>query len=122
MFYTIKLGYLRSWVPSVLSLSSNIEDFVLFTLYPKISLNVFISCDKAGMVWFSLDMNKITSSQYNEIWCSIGPTLIPQNWGCERTAIARGLIANVNRRGERGHPCLQPLLVPQPNLSRILKR
>lgn len=37
--------------------------------------------------------------------CSIRPRVMPDNSVCALTAIAKGLIANVNSSGDRGQPC-----------------
>ncbi len=51
---------------------------MLFTLYPEISPNVLISCNTAGIDLLKFDMNRITSSAYKHILCSVGPIVIPQ--------------------------------------------
>lgn len=51
------------------------------------------------------------SSAYKAKWCSEFPMVILEMLSCDLTAIAKGMIAKINSKGDRGSPCLHPLFI-----------
>lgn len=68
------------------------------------ALNKLMNCSRAGIDLLRCEINKMTSSAYGESLCSVYPIVIPTISVCIHTAIASGLIARVNKSGEKGHP------------------
>ena len=53
------------------------------------------------------------------MWFS-SPTLTPDISGLALMTSAKGSINNINNKGDRGHPCLQPLRTGKPSDSRLM--
>lgn len=82
-------------------------DFPKLILYSDIVLNVAIEFKVAGIDFSGLHMYKSTSA-INEITGFPPSILIPDTSELVLIISARGLINNVNSKGERGHHVYNP--------------
>lgn len=78
------------------------------TLIPENDSNSSIICSAGGREEMSLRKRRV-SSAYNDILSVITPTWIPFTEEADLIRAAMGSMANANKPGDSGQPCLVPL-------------
>ena len=88
-----------------------IEDLAWLSLSPDRSLNTDSISSNGGSPVLISRKNTSTSSAYRDAAWVWQPTLMPCDVPRTRSLQANGSIASAKSSGDRGHPCLVPLLI-----------
>ena len=91
-----------------------------FILQPDITPNLVIWSNAGGIDVSRCEGYKRRSSQYNEsLWLRLHQSM-PNKLVFSLRETARGSVAILNNRGDKGHPCLVPLKIGKWSNIRLL--